>query len=58
MTGNPVFLDAVTDEFARAICRQDFERAERLATVAFGVQEARGALKQLEAERSGRRREA
>ena len=58
MTGNPVFLDAVTDEFARAVCRQDFERAERLATVAFGVQEAREALKQLEAERLGRRREA
>jgi hypothetical protein len=58
MTGNPVFLDAVTEEFARAVYRQDFEGAERLATVAFGVHEAREALKQLEAERSGRRREA
>jgi hypothetical protein len=57
MTGDRTFVETVSEEFARAVSFEDFERAERLATVAFGVEEAREALEQLEAERSAGRKQ-
>jgi hypothetical protein len=49
VTGDRIFVETVSEEFARAVSVEDFKRAERLATVAFGVEEARKALEQLEA---------
>jgi hypothetical protein len=48
VTGDRTFVETVTEEFARAVGTEDFERAERLATVAFGVEAARKALEELE----------
>jgi hypothetical protein len=48
VTGDPTFIETVPEEFARAVSVEDFDRAEGLATIAFGVEAARKALEELE----------
>ena len=48
MTPDPAFIETASEEFARAVSTEDFERAERLATIAFSVEAARKALDELE----------
>jgi hypothetical protein len=48
VTGDPIFVETVSEEFARAVITEEFERAERLATIAFGLEAARKALEELE----------
>jgi hypothetical protein len=47
VTGQLSFVETVAEEFADAVSTGFLERAERLATIAFGVEEARKALEEL-----------
>jgi hypothetical protein len=48
VTGQQSFIERVAEEFADAVSTGVLERAERLATIAFGVEEARKALEELQ----------
>lgn len=48
MIVDSTFLETAAEEFARAVGTGDLERAERLATIAVGVEAARKALEELE----------